>query len=281
MINYAAQANLLVTARGHPYERDTIAAVFDTFDAYNWSLVEQPAAQALLGPGLADSYAACVCYDMPGVNFTNGGELAGWVAPGKQEIDNYLAMLERGLGMVFLHHSIAAWPAWPEYAEVVGGRFHYRAGELRGTGYPDSGYRHAVTHNIRVVGDHPVTAGLPEQFEVTDELYLCPVFEEDVEPLLRSDYIYESENFYSASRAVAGEMFSREGWTHPRGSNLVGWAKHYLNSPIVYLQGGDDASAWNSRFYRQLLRNAVDWVASEQAHEWARARHQVTSAKRR
>lgn len=273
IINYSADKNLLVIARGHPYERDTIAAVFDTFESYNWSLVEQPAAQRLLQPSLVDDYEVCVCYDMPGVDFTQSDDPPGRVQPSSAMTDSYLAMLDKGMGMVFLHHALAAWPAWPTYAEIVGGRFHYRGGELRGVGYPDSGYRHEVSHTLRVAKDHPVTAGLPEQFEMTDELYLCPVFEDDIEPLLYSDYGFESENFYSASLAVGGQMFSREGWQHPKGSNVVGWVKHYRNSPIVYLQGGDDARAWNNPHYRQLLKNAIDWVASPAAHEWARARN--------
>lgn len=274
IVNYAADKKLLVIARGHPYERDTIAAAFDSFEDYNWSLVEQPAAQRLFAEDLAEEYSACVCYDMPGVDFTVNEDAPGLVAPTSDMVQRYLAMLDAGIGMIYLHHSLAAWPSWREYAEIVGGRFHYRSAELRGTRYPDSGYRHEVTHQLRVVGEHPVTAGLPKQFEMTDELYLCPVFEEDVVPLLVSDYDFKSDNFYSASLAVAGSLYSREGWQHPQGSQVVGWVKHYRNSPVVYLQGGDDAAAWNNPHYRQLLHNAINWVGSKEAHVWARARNQ-------
>lgn len=272
IINYSAPRQLLVTARGHPYERDAFVALLDDLDDFGWSLVEQPAAARLLNPSLVGEYAACLCYDMPGVDFT-AADAPGLVAPDTGFQEGYLALLEAGMGMVFMHHSIAAWPAWPEYAEIVGGRFHYRAAELRGHSWPDSGYRHKVTHRVSVLGDHPVTAGLPGTFEMTDELYLCPVFEDSVEPLLRSDYSFEDANFYSAQRAVQGEMYSREGWQHPPGCSLVGWVKHYRNSPIVYLQGGDDAEAYANPHFRSLLHNAIRWVASDAAHAWARARH--------
>ena len=220
---------------------------------------------------MVSRFAACVCYDMPGVDFT-AAEPAAPVPPDPEFRQGLLDLLETGMGMVFLHHSIAAWPAWPAYADIVGGRFHYRPAELRGRHWPDSGYRHKVAHRLRVVADHPVTRGLPDEFAMTDELYLCPVFEADVEPLLRSDYAFEDGNFYSAGRAVAGELNSREGWQHPPGSNLVAWVKHYRNSPIVYIQGGDDAEAYANAHYRVLIHNAIRWVASEDAHHWARER---------
>ncbi len=269
VINYAAEHRLLTLARGHPYERDAFRGLFEGLDEYDVCHAEQPVAQRLLGPQACDDFDAIVCYDMPGVDFTCD-DAPGLVEPDATFRDNYLAMLERGIGMVFMHHAIAAWPAWPEYAEIIGGRFHYRPATLRGADYPDSGYRHKVEHTLSVVGDHPVTADLPATFIMTDELYLCPVFEDDVIPLLRSSYGFTPDNFYSASRAVAGEMFTREGWTHPGGSNLVGWVKRYRASPIVYLQGGDDGAAMANEHFRALLHNAVRWVGSAEAHRWAR-----------
>ncbi|MEP5765691.1 MAG: ThuA domain-containing protein [Halieaceae bacterium] len=269
IINYAAPRQLLVTARGHPYERDAFCGLFETLDDFSYSLVEQPAAQYLFNPGLKDRFDACVCYDMPGLNFT-AEDPPGLVQPTEAFKSGLLDLLEAGMGFVFMHHSIAAWPAWPEYAEIVGGRFHYRPAELRGVTWPDSGYRHQVDHQVSVVAQHPVTEGLPESFRITDELYLCPVFEESVIPLIRSDYAFTDANFYSAQQAVAGTMFSREGWSHPPGCELVGWVKHYRNSPIVYLQGGDDPVAYDNEHFQRLLHNAIRWVASDEAHTWAR-----------
>ncbi len=266
IINYSAAKRLLVAARGHPYERDPFAALFEDLDDFAWSLVEQPLAADLLTPALKGRVDACVFYDMPGVDFTAG---AAPVIPETEFQAAFLALLEAGIGCVFMHHSIAAWPAWEEYAEIVGGRFHYRPGRLRGQDWPDSGYRHQVDHEISVLSDHPVTAGLPARFRMTDELYLYPVFEDDVIPLLSSDYEFVDGNFYSASLAVAGEMYSRKGWRHPPGSSLVGWVKRYGASPIVYIQGGDDPAAYAHPQFRQLVHNAVRWAASPEAYAWA------------
>lgn len=273
LIDYGASRELLVLARGHPYARDALAGVFDGLSGYRWSLIEQPAAGYLIETGAcASRFDAIVCYDMPGVDFA-ASDPPATVAPSEAFRKSFLALLDSGQGFVFLHHAIAAWPAWPEYAEIIGGRFHYRSSRLRGRDWPDSGYRHGVQHKLRVLCEHPVTAGVPPEFEMTDELYLCPVFADDVVPLVASDFTFRAENFFSAKRAVEGAMYSREGWSHPDGCDLVGWVKHYRNSPIVYLQGGDDADALADPNYRRLVHNAVSWVGSAEARHWARARH--------
>jgi hypothetical protein len=56
-------------------------------------------------------------------------------------------------GVVALHHALAGWPAWPDYAGWLGGTFLYRAGTLRGEVRPDSGYRHEVAYSAQVVAN--------------------------------------------------------------------------------------------------------------------------------
>ncbi|MCZ0944435.1 MAG: ThuA domain-containing protein, partial [Gammaproteobacteria bacterium] len=152
---------------------------------------------------------------------------------------------------------------WEDYARIIGGRFLYMPGELRGRPCPDSGYRHKVAHRVSAVADHPATVGVPSTFPMTDELYLYEVFEDEVTPLLRSDYAFERDNFYSAARVVRdGKMFDNEGWSHDPGSNLVGWTRTEGRSRIVYLQGGDDPEAYANPHYQRLIANAIDWVSS-------------------
>ena len=265
--------NVLLITKGHPFERDAFFALFDALDGIDWTHVEQPAAQAFFTPEMAAPYDAFVLYDMPGLAFAPGRS-PDYVAPDPAYVDGFLALLDAGHGFVFLHHALAGWPAWDAYGDIVGGRFLYRPGEVRGSPCPDSGYRHDVTHEVRVVDpDHPVVAGLPPAFMLTDELYLAEVFEDDVVPLLTSTHDFVAGNFYSADHAVRlGRMYSNQGWHHPPGSNLIGWAKSYGNSPIVYLQPGDAPAAYANPDYRRLIANAVGWVASAEARAWARER---------
>jgi type 1 glutamine amidotransferase len=274
-IRYGEPLNVLVAAKGHPYSRDAFMAMFDSLPGIACSLVEQPAAMRLMNPDGMRGFDALVLYDMPGLDFAApappGLDRPGYVAPGEAFEASFLALLEAGKGVVALHHALAGWPAWPEYAELLGGRFLYRPGPLRGRRRPDSGYRHDVDHEVTVLdAGHPVAAGLPGRFRLTDELYLAEVFEDMVTPLLASDAAFTRDNFYSATLAVDGEMFSNRGWSHPDGSNLVGWTKRARNSPLVYLQPGDGPTTYENPHYRRLLENAIRWVASPEALAWAR-----------
>lgn len=253
----------LLVVKGHPYEREPFYALFDNMEEVNWTLVEQPAAQALFNVEEAEQYDAYVMYDMPGIQFDPiPGNGPHFIEPRQSYKENFLELIEAGHGFVFLHHAIAGWPAWPEYADIIGGRFLYMPAELRGEQRMDSGYRHEVTHTVSTVGDHPVLAGVPESFEITDELYLYEVFADDVEPLLVSDHAFKAENFYSATHVVRdGKMYSNEGWVHPDGSNLIGWTREVGKSRVVYLQCGDDPVAYANEHFQRLLANAIRWVS--------------------
>ena len=261
--------NILLITKGHPFDSNAFFEIFDAIDV-NWTHVEQPAARIFFSSSQAKNYDAFVMYDMPGISFGSDGP--SFEEPDLHYKEALIELLENGQGMVFLHHAIAGWPAWEEYAEIIGGRFLYVADELRGSECPDSGYRHKVSHMLQVVKDHPITAELPANFSMTDELYLSEVFDDSIEPLLTSSYNFTRNNFYSAKRAINGKMFDNEGWEHDDGSNVVAWIKHYGQSPIAYLQGGDDQEAYSNCHYRQLIENSIHWVASQAAHDWARAR---------
>ena len=269
-IRYGEPLNVIVAAKGHPYLRDPFMAMFDTLPGIACTLVEQPAAQRLMTPEGMAGFDALVLYDMPGLDFA-APERPGYVEPDEAFKAGFLALLDQGKGVVALHHAIAGWPAWPEYAELLGGRFLYRPGPLRGQDRQDSGYRHDVDHEVEVLDPaHPVTAGAPARFRLTDELYLGEVFEDLVHPLLASDAAFTRDGFYSASLAVNGAMYSNTGWTHPDGSRLVGWTKRARNSPLVYLQPGDGPETYDDPNYRRLIENAIRWVASPEALSWAR-----------
>ena len=46
-------------------------------------------------------------------------------------------------------------------------------------------------------------------------------------------------------------------------------AKTAESSPVVYIQMGHDARAWNNPAYRTLVANAVKWAATPDAMAWA------------
>lgn len=266
---------VLLVTKGHPFQREPFFDVFDSNRSITWTHVEQPAAQWLLHPQRSADFDVIVFYDMPGIRFTGGDPPVEVAEPPQHLVDGFDALLEAGKGLVFLHHAAAGWPAWHRYAQVIGGRFHYQPARLGGVDYPDSGYVFDVTHTVEVLDpNHPISAGLGTGFTITDELYLYPVLTTDVVPLLRTSFPMDDPTRFSSSNlAIRGTRDSNAGWTHPTGSDLVGWVKHAGNSPIAYLQFGDGPVTYADPNYRRVLANAIEWVASPDAHRWARARN--------
>ena len=116
---------------------------------------------------------------------------------------------------------------------------------------------------------HPVCEGV-DDFELTDELYCCPVFADEVVPLLRTDADLRRRLFVSTYEHVLhGAEGAPDCSAHPPASDLIGWATVAERSPVVYLQPGDSGATFGLVPYRRLVANALEWVASPAAHEWA------------
>jgi type 1 glutamine amidotransferase len=254
-------AKLLVLSGGHPYEEAPFAALLASLGNWEITHLVHPEAEDAVAAGAADQADALLLYDMPGYTFADGRVITR--APSEAFRAAIIRRFASGRGAVAMHHALAGWAEWPEWHDMLGGRFLYQPGEVRGVVHPDSGYRHDVAYKAQVISDHPVLSGLPPSFAVTDELYLAQVFEAEVTPLIRADYSFTSDNFYSAANAVSGALYSREGWEHPPGSNLVAWIKQVGPAPLVYLQFGDGPATYANPHVRHILANALDFIAGD------------------
>ncbi|MEY3091278.1 MAG: hypothetical protein RIU67_61, partial [Actinomycetota bacterium] len=158
--------SVLVVTGGHPFEAEPFFAIFDDLELDEWSRATAPTV----------GHDVVVFYDMPGLQFTGGDPPVNFPEPSAETRAVIERLLSDGTGLVFMHHAVAGWPAWERYAEIVGGRFHYQPGSLRGQSYPDSGYVFDVEHTVSVLEpEHPVCAGVGAGFTITDELYCFPV----------------------------------------------------------------------------------------------------------
>lgn len=253
--------NLLVLSGGHAYEREPFAEMLGALGEWDITHLMHPEAEEAVAGGRALEADAVLFYDMGGYTFADD-----WVTSRPPSEAFRRAIVERfksGRGAVAMHHALAGWADWHEWHEMLGGRFLYTPGEVRGRPTLDSGYRHDVDYAAQVVAEHPVTAGLPPVFRVTDELYLAEIFEDEVNPLVRSDYTFTRDNFYSAALGISGTLYSNEGWDHPPGSNLVAWHKQVANAPLVYLQFGDAPQTYANPHVRRMLANALNFIAGE------------------
>ena len=253
---------LQVVTGGHPFEAREFFAVFDRLaesEGLVWTATTAPKIPEHDPPDVV------LFYDMPGLRFTGGGDPPViFPEPTTDQRGVFDELQQRGIGMVFIHHAVASWPAWAGFAELVGGRFHYQPATLRGIDYPDSGYVFDVTHTVEVIDSaHPICEGLDESFELTDELYCFPVFAEDVVPIMRTRFpVNDPTRFFSADKAIRGQLNSNADWTHPAGSDLVAWVKQAGNSRLAYLQFGDGPVTYGDANFRRIVRNTILWAAS-------------------
>lgn len=250
--------SLLVLSGGHPYEAEPFEELIHSLGEWEVEHLIHPEAEEAVANGAARDVDALLFYDMGGYTFREGA------VESRAPSEGYMAALSQrfasGKGAVAMHHALAGWSDWPLWHQWLGGQFHYQ----RGAHGPDSGYRHDVAYTAQALSGHPVTEGLPASFAVTDELYLCPINEAAVTPLIRAGgFAFTDDNFYSAANAVAGDMFSREGWSHPPGSNLIGWETRAENAPLIYLQFGDGPETYANPHVRRALTNALHFIVGE------------------
>jgi uncharacterized protein len=262
---------LLITG-GHPFARDQFFSMFDSFGKeITWTHVEHPAAQVFFNPALAEAYDVFVLFDMIGRTSKtgpSGSEGAINLEPSPALKKGMKALLQKGKGLVLFHHAVGSWVRWPEYHEVVGAASEFAAFpglplKVRGKEYAYSPNRVGVEQHISIADKtHPIVQGLGEGFDIVDEVFMHPVFEDSVHPLLRTDFKRIDSNF---PRQYA------QGWRHPEGSSFAAWYKASERSPVVYLQFGHDAKAWDNPAFRTLMMNSMRWAGSKEALAWAAA----------
>jgi type 1 glutamine amidotransferase len=210
---------ILVITGGHDFE-PSFYKIFDSFKNVQYDSIEQPRFNRMLNTGLTKFYDAFVFYDM-------------WQDITDAEKKVFIELLEKGQGVVFLHHSLVSYQHWPEFEKIIGGKYidkdSYNDPNIKG-----STYKHDITLDIKIAAkDHPVTKAIPD-FSIFDEGYQFVQMIPGIVPLLTT--------------------------SHPDCTPTVGWANSYGNSRIVYLLLGHDHHAHENKNYRQLIRNAIKWV---------------------
>lgn len=269
---------ILVVTGGHRVAMDEFlgaVAAICTERGWVWAHATQPTAQRWLTDELVGQWDAILLHDIPGLRLKRGTEpvIEG---PAATTADDVVNLLDAGQGIVVLHHAISAWPGWEGWAEVVGARFHYRPGRLRGEELPSSGYR-IDRFTVRPIAEHPITTGI-EPFDIDDELYFIPVLRDRIRPLLEHDADMDGALFQdtwdevtngSSTGVTCAGRGADEG-LHG-GSRLQGWTTIAGRSPVATLLMGDGPSTFEHPMFRQLLGNALAWVSSDEAHAEASA----------
>jgi type 1 glutamine amidotransferase len=214
---------LIITGGRSDFEREAFYEMFNTFANVDYREVSQPEANQKLTSSFYDVFDVLIFYDMV-QDITDQQKAA------------FINMLQKGKGVVFLHHALASYREWDEYENIIGGRFYLdlKPDTEEKAGYPVSTYEHNVDIPVSIVAkNHPVTSGL-EDFIIHDETYGDFKVLLHVHPLLST--------------------------SHPASDDIIGWTHSYGKSPVVYIQPGHNHAAFQNPNYRRLVGQAIRWV---------------------
>lgn len=151
---------------------------------------------------------------------------------------NFLELLDRGVGLVVWHHALANCQDWPEFEKIAGGRFWLKPREQGGVEIPRSGTGFGKVKMHIEDTDHPITKGMTD-FEIEDEPYNRQTFRDDIHVLVTGD--------------------------HPKSDKQIAWVHKYGKARVLGYQSGHDARAWTNKSFRRLMARGIRWVAGRLA----------------
>lgn len=215
----------LVVTGGHGFDKEPFFKMFSD----NPEITFTTAAHSKTNASVYErddllSYDVVVLYDMP-QNITDAQKA------------KFMALFDQGIGLVVLHHAIASYQKWPEYEQIIGGRYQEPDPNKGGQVTEAVGWQHDVDVPVVIVAtNHSVTAGVKD-FTVHDEIYWGFRVGSDVTPLITT--------------------------THPKSGKPLGWTRTQGKSRVVFLQLGHGKEAFNDENYRKLLAQSIRWTAKK------------------
>ncbi|MEE9370148.1 MAG: ThuA domain-containing protein [Sedimentisphaerales bacterium] len=213
-----------VITGGHDFEQEEFLELFAGYEDIKYTHVPQRDHSEIFEDIGEWPYDVMVLYNM-----------TQEISPKRQE--NFVKLLEAGVGVVALHHSIGAFQNWPEYKKIIGARFYLQDTVEKSVIHKTSEYRHDVSFTINIADkSHPIMRGLGD-FVIGDETYKNCVFETDNYVLLTTD-----EDSSDAS---------------------ICWVRNYARAKVCYIQSGHGPSSYSNDNYRRLVARAIRWSAGK------------------
>jgi type 1 glutamine amidotransferase len=215
------KVHVLVVTGGHEYNKEGFERLLNVLPI-TYECVEHPNAHVMLKPDVIAKYDVVLLYDMPS-------------KISEETQSDFIAMLEKGKGLVVLHHALGSYQRWEEYTNIAGGKYHFNNWSKDDSIHPPSGYIHDVTFQVKVADrNHPVTKGVSD-FKITDETYSKMEVLPSVHPLLVTD--------------------------EPSSCPLIAWTNDYRKARVATLLLGHDEKAWEHPSFQKILAQAILWTA--------------------
>lgn len=147
-----------------------------------------------------------------------------------QQKKDILSFVRDGKGFVAAHTGLTAFESWPEFGELLGGRYD---------GHP----WHAPGTVINEAADFPATKHLPPTFTLNDEFYQAKEFSPNARVLLRLD----------VGKMPPHAELRNQGFP-------LAWAKTYGKGRVFYSSFAHDASTWDNRDVALMYFEAIKWA---------------------
>ncbi|HEX8027013.1 MAG TPA: ThuA domain-containing protein [Vicinamibacterales bacterium] len=135
-----------------------------------------------------------------------------------------------GKGLVAAHTGLTAFESWPEFGELLGGRYDGHPWHQQGT-------------VINEGADFPATKHFPPTFTIDDEFYQAKNFSPNARVLLRLD----------VSKMPPHAELRNQGFP------LV-WVQKYGKGRVMYSSFGHDASIYDNRDVAQMFLEGIRWA---------------------
>lgn len=217
--------NLLVITGGHRYDTACFHSIFSEFKGIKTDTFLQPFANQMIAAGKTEKNDVILFYD-------------SWKTISDEEIKAYKKLLKRGTGLVFMHHALVSYQDWPEFQQIIGGK--YKKPKYKGDTIDLSDFKHDIILKIDCTPEHPITKDI-ESFEIFDEGYMNIDIIPEVMPLLTTKHEFCDE--------------------------ITGWVHRVKKSRIVYLMPGHARPAFENEAYKKIIRNAIFWAAKRTIKE--------------
>ena len=212
----------VVVTGGHNFEHDLFFSLFEGYDDIVYVEAQQKDHSEIFEDINGWDYDVIVLYNM-----------AQKISPQRQK--NFIKLLQQGVGLVALHHSMCSFQQWPEYSKIIGGKYYLKPSEGYVVEHQASTYKHDMDINVHIADtSHPITRGMSD-FQIHDETYKGCGFEKDNQVLLTTD--------------------------HSDSDKSIGWARRYGKARVCGIQLGHDAAAYKDPNYRRLIVRAIRWCA--------------------
>jgi len=217
-----ARIKAVVVTGGHDFQRAPFFEMFDKMRRLDYVEAQQKDHSELFEDTSNWDYDVIVFYNM-----------TQKISAKRRK--HFLELLDGGVGVVALHHTLGAYQEWPEFKKIIGGKYYLKDAEVDGQIFKQGSFKHDVDMRIAVKGKrHAITRGLKD-FVIHDETYKGVWHAPDNYVLLTCD--------------------------DPTSDEQVGWTRTYKNARVCTIQLGHDGKAYANPNCGKLISRGITWAA--------------------